>query len=223
MSFKTIKNERSSFKMIFIFCGGLCSLFSFGQVPVTFLNFCCPTSGTAVTLKSGRREVPGSNPGRACRSSRSEFSAVFSETRVNTGQDPLERHSLRAFHLQAQVPSETIGLNTNQPLFHFKSERPRTLGIHFRVLGRKESSGDERLWQRIWSNILVYQLELQLYLWSYILEQSIFVGFASSRSLHSLAVGLHIMTSCSQFQFVIGFCRHIGEFPRASFQLPRSL
>ena len=44
-----------------------------------------PTSGTAVTLKTGRREVPGSNPGRACRPSRSEFSVVFSETRVNTG------------------------------------------------------------------------------------------------------------------------------------------
>ena len=44
-----------------------------------------PTSGEAVTLKTGRREVPGSNPGRACRPSRSEFSVVFSETRVNTG------------------------------------------------------------------------------------------------------------------------------------------
>ena len=44
-----------------------------------------PTSGTAVTLKTGRREGPGSNPGRACRPSRSEFSVVFSETRVNTG------------------------------------------------------------------------------------------------------------------------------------------
>ena len=32
-----------------------------------------------------RRLVPGSNPGRACRPSRSEFSVVFSETRVNTG------------------------------------------------------------------------------------------------------------------------------------------
>ena len=42
-------------------------------------------SGTAVTLKTGRREVPGSNLGRACRPSCSEFSVVFSETRVNTG------------------------------------------------------------------------------------------------------------------------------------------
>ena len=45
----------------------------------------CPTSGTAVTLKTGRPVVPGSNPSRACRPSRSEFSVVFSETSVNTG------------------------------------------------------------------------------------------------------------------------------------------
>ena len=32
----------------------------------------------------GRREVPGSIPGRACRPSRSEFSLVFSEIRINT-------------------------------------------------------------------------------------------------------------------------------------------
>ena len=36
-------------------------------------------------FKTGRREVPGSIPGRAWRPSRSEFSGVFSETRVNTG------------------------------------------------------------------------------------------------------------------------------------------
>ena len=39
---------------------------------------------TAVTLKTGRWEVPSSNPGRACRPSRSEFSVVFLETRENT-------------------------------------------------------------------------------------------------------------------------------------------
>ena len=50
-----------------------------------------PTSGRVVTLETGRWEVPGYIPGRACRPSRSEFSVVFSETRVNTGQDPLER------------------------------------------------------------------------------------------------------------------------------------
>ena len=43
------------------------------------------TSGGVVALKTGRREVQSSNPGRACRRSRSEFSVVFSETRVNTG------------------------------------------------------------------------------------------------------------------------------------------
>ena len=42
-------------------------------------------SETVVTLKTGKREVPCSNPGRACRPSRSEFSVVISETRVNTG------------------------------------------------------------------------------------------------------------------------------------------
>ena len=46
---------------------------------------CGPTNGTAVTLKTGRREGAGSNPCRACRPSRSEFPVVFSETRVNTG------------------------------------------------------------------------------------------------------------------------------------------
>ena len=36
-------------------------------------------------LKTGRREVPGSIPARACRPNYSEFSVVFSETRLNTG------------------------------------------------------------------------------------------------------------------------------------------
>ena len=44
-----------------------------------------PTSGRVVTLETGRREVPGSKIGRSCRLSRSEFSVVFSETRLNTG------------------------------------------------------------------------------------------------------------------------------------------
>ena len=34
-------------------------------------------------LEAGRREVPGSILDRVCRPSRSEFSVVFSETRVN--------------------------------------------------------------------------------------------------------------------------------------------
>ena len=50
-----------------------------------------PTKGGVSALKTGRREVLGSNPGRACRPSRLELSLVFSETCVNTGQDHLER------------------------------------------------------------------------------------------------------------------------------------
>ena len=82
-------------------------------------HFSClgPISGGVVTLKTGRRKVPGSIPGRACRPSRSEFSVVFSETRVNTGQDPLERRLRRALHLQIQIPREIIGLNTNNHHF----------------------------------------------------------------------------------------------------------
>ena len=57
----------------------------FDVVNLTVFFLSRPTSGRVVTLETGRREVPGSNPGRACRPRRSEFSAVFSETRVNTG------------------------------------------------------------------------------------------------------------------------------------------
>ena len=39
---------------------------------------------SSIAIKAGRREVPDLNPGRACRLSRSEFSTVFTETRVNT-------------------------------------------------------------------------------------------------------------------------------------------
>ena len=49
-----------------------------------------PTSGIAVTLKTGRREMPGLNPSRACRLSRSEFLVIFSETLANAGSDPSE-------------------------------------------------------------------------------------------------------------------------------------
>ena len=42
-------------------------------------------STSSCAQKTGRREVPGSIPGRACRPSRSKFSVVFSETRVNAG------------------------------------------------------------------------------------------------------------------------------------------
>ena len=53
--------------------------------------------------------MPGSILGRACRPNRSEFSAVFAETRVNTGKDSLERPPRRAVPLQAQVPQADVG------------------------------------------------------------------------------------------------------------------
>ena len=43
-------------------------------------------------LKTGRREVPGSISGLACRPSCLEFSVVFFKTRVNADWNPLERH-----------------------------------------------------------------------------------------------------------------------------------
>ena len=51
-------------------------------------------------LKTDWREVPGSIPDSACLPSRSEFSVIFSKTRVNTGLDRLETPSpRRAYHL----------------------------------------------------------------------------------------------------------------------------
>ena len=44
------------------------------------------------------------NPGRACRPSRSEFSVVISETRVNAGKVHVERPPRRPLSPQAQVP-----------------------------------------------------------------------------------------------------------------------
>ena len=57
-----------------------------------------PTRGRVVTLETRRREVPGSNPGRACRSSRSEFSVAFSETCKNSGRNPFESPLSWAYH-----------------------------------------------------------------------------------------------------------------------------
>ena len=51
----------------------------------SFQDFISPTSGAVEALKTGRREVPGSNPGRTSRHRRSKISLVFSETRVNKG------------------------------------------------------------------------------------------------------------------------------------------
>ena len=65
--------------------------------------------------KTGRRDGPGSFFGRACRPSRSEFSVAFSETRVNTGQDLLERPPQKALHPLAQIPREGNRLQLQQP------------------------------------------------------------------------------------------------------------
>ena len=56
------------------------------------------------SFKAGRRVVPSSINGRACRPSRSEFFVVFSEKRANTGWDHLKRPPRRVFPLQALVP-----------------------------------------------------------------------------------------------------------------------
>ena len=45
-------------------------------------------------LKTGTQEVPGSIPNRACRPRHSEFSVVFSESRLNKGYDPLGKPPL---------------------------------------------------------------------------------------------------------------------------------
>ena len=55
---------------------------------VHFLLFYSPTSSA---LKTGRGEVPGSIPGCTRVPKHLKFSAVSSETCVNTGYDPLER------------------------------------------------------------------------------------------------------------------------------------
>ena len=47
-----------------------------------------PTSGIVVTLKIGRREVPGSNPDHSCLVF--EVFRGFSETRANTGSEGTE-------------------------------------------------------------------------------------------------------------------------------------
>ena len=56
-------------------------------------------------LKTGRREVPCSISGLACRPSRSKFSVDFSNTHVNTGQDPLERLTTEGISPTVSGPS----------------------------------------------------------------------------------------------------------------------
>ena len=69
------------YRTLLIMTGNILSNFN----DTSLFNMYSPTSGRVVTLKTGRQEMLGPNPGRACRPSRSEFSVVFSETRVNTG------------------------------------------------------------------------------------------------------------------------------------------
>ena len=78
------------------------------------------TSGCAVLcFKTGRQEVPGSIPACACRPCRSEFSVDFSESRVNTGWNPLERPPTEGSSLRGPGPSSRqlalILQPTNQP------------------------------------------------------------------------------------------------------------
>ena len=56
-------------------------------------------------LKTCRREVPGSIPDNTCRPSRSQFSVVSSETRVNAGWDPLERPPTEGMPPTGQGPT----------------------------------------------------------------------------------------------------------------------
>ena len=55
-------------------------------------------------LKIGRQELPGSILACACRSNRSEFSLVFSETRINMSQSSLERSPGRASNPSGSGP-----------------------------------------------------------------------------------------------------------------------
>ena len=88
----------------------------------------CPTSGGMVTLKTERREVPGSNPCRACRPSRLEFSLVFSEIRVNTGEDPLERPPTEdAPPIVPGPPSRKLDSNLHLSLRKTSTERTSPL------------------------------------------------------------------------------------------------
>ena len=74
-----------------------------------FQVLCCVSnqqlSGSA--LKTGKREVPGFFP----RSRLSTQPMGFSETRVNTGQDPLKRPPRKVLSHRPRSHMQTIGLN----------------------------------------------------------------------------------------------------------------
>ena len=66
-------------------------------------------------IETGRREVPGSIPGRACRPSRSEITVVFSKIRLNTGKDPLERPPMEGTSPTGPCPTSGQSALTLQP------------------------------------------------------------------------------------------------------------
>ena len=107
----------------------------------------CPTSGAGEALKTGRQEIPGSNPGHACRPSLSEFSVFFSETRVNTGYNPLERSPLEGNFANSPISFERqLDLHnhpTNQSILRNLAV-PKRIFIKFVVSFFFRSKGSQR-------------------------------------------------------------------------------
>ena len=75
----------------------------------------CPTSSGVVTLKTGRRGVPGSNPGRACRPSHSKFSVVSLRNSRKCGLESLRN-----------TPTEGIPLIGSGPINGQLALKPTT-------------------------------------------------------------------------------------------------
>ena len=97
-----------------------------------FLGISSPPVAERFCARIERREVPGSILGRDCRLSHLELSVVFSETRVSTGQDPLERPQRRAFlpigpgptcgqlaYPYNQPTNQLLGVRVLQILFYY--------------------------------------------------------------------------------------------------------
>ena len=95
-----------------------------------------PTNGGVVTLKTGRQEVPGSNPGRASWPSRSEFSFWFSPKLAWI----LARILLKDQHgghstYRRRSHKRTIGLKTyNQPTKETQNVQPSNFNFKYLVL-----------------------------------------------------------------------------------------
>ena len=68
-------------------------------------------------LKTGRRKQPGSIPGHACRPSCLEFSMVFTETRINTGWNPLEKPPTESILPTSQAPRVVNWIHTQTTIF----------------------------------------------------------------------------------------------------------